>query len=121
MLSDYEKKLLDGWEEVYKKSQLTLWVLLALKAGPKHMAAMKKFILDGTNGTVLADDKSMYRALRRYNDADLVAFTTQTNKKGPDKKIYKLTKSGFAVLDEFTKRNIQEVLLKAETQRLIKG
>ena len=33
--------LLAGWEDVYKKSQLTLWILIALKDGEKSMASVK--------------------------------------------------------------------------------
>jgi DNA-binding PadR family transcriptional regulator len=68
-LNTYEKTLLEGWEDTAKKGHLTLWILLALKDGSKHMAVVKTFITTATNGLLEADDKSMYRALRRYYDA----------------------------------------------------
>jgi len=30
-MNEYEQQLLDGWEEVFKKGQLTLWIMLALR------------------------------------------------------------------------------------------
>jgi PadR family transcriptional regulator PadR len=111
---------LDGWEEAFKKGQLTLWIMLALKDGPKHMADIKHFIYRATNGTLTADDKSMYRALRRYYDAEMLDFTTKSSN-GPDLKIYSLTKIGHKVLKEFTKRNITDVFYQSNIKELIKG
>jgi PadR family transcriptional regulator PadR len=118
VLSKYEQKLLDGWEEVFKKGQLTLWIMLALKDGPKHMADIKQFIHSATNGTLSADDKSMYRALRRYYDAELLDFTTKSGN-GPDLKIYSLTKIGHKVLSNFIKRNITTVFYEPAIKQLI--
>jgi PadR family transcriptional regulator PadR len=118
MLDNYEQKLLDGWEDVFKKGQLTLWIMLALKDGPKHMADIKYFIQHATNGTLSADDKSMYRALRRYYDAELLDFTTKSGN-GPDLKIYSLTKIGSRVLDSFVERNITKVFYKLNIRELI--
>jgi PadR family transcriptional regulator PadR len=106
-LDDYERKLLEGWEEVHKRGQLTLWILLALKNGPKHMSDIKDFIHKTTHGTLTADDKSMYRALRRYTDAEMLDFSNQPSENGgPELKIYRLTPIGKNVLDQFIKRNI---------------
>ncbi len=119
LLDSYEQKLLEGWEDVFKKSQLTLWILLALKDGPKHMAEMKQFILDATNNQLEADDKSMYRALRRYHDVEMVDFQTEPNDKGPDRKIYSLTGSGKSVLNQFIERNILQVFFKPSVRKLL--
>lgn len=119
-LSDpYQQKLLDGWEEVYKKGQLTLWMMLALKDGPKHMAKMKEFITDATNGTLSADDQSMYRALRRYYDVEMVDFTQESGGSGPDRKIYTLTSTGSRVLEYFLERNIRGVFFKPSIKDLL--
>lgn len=119
MLDDYEQKLLQGWEEVYKKSQLTFWILLALKDSPKHMAEIKDYILLKTNGTLEADDKSMYRALRRYTDVDMLSFNLEQNDSGPDRKIYKLTDTGLNVLSSFSRRNILDIYYKTEIVNLL--
>ena len=118
-LDSYERKLLDGWEEVFKKGQLTLWIMLALKDGPKHMSEMKAFISRATNHTLSADDQSMYRPLRRYYDAELVDFKQEPGKGGPDLKIYSLSQIGKKVLEEFIKRNIVDVFFKPEVKVLL--
>src|SRR5579862_1002697 len=118
-LDDYEKKLLEGWEEVFKKGQLTLWIMLALKDGPKHMTEIKQFIYKATDGTLSADDQSMYRALRRYYDTELVDFKQEPGKGGPDLKIYSLSAVGEKILNEFTKRNILDVFFKPAIKSLI--
>jgi DNA-binding PadR family transcriptional regulator len=118
-LDDYERKLLEGWEEVFKRGQLTLWIMLALKDGPKHMAEIKQFISEATKGTLSADDKSLYRALRRYYDTELVDFSNEPGRGGPELKVYSLTEVGRNVLAEFTKRNITDVLFKPSIKSLI--
>jgi PadR family transcriptional regulator, regulatory protein PadR len=120
-MDNYEEKLLAGWEEVFKKGQLTLWIMLALKDGPKHMAEIKQFIAEATNGSLSADDQSMYRALRRYYDTEMVDFTQQPGKNGPDRKVYSLTQIGAEVLQNFIKRNITEVFYKPSLKQLIEG
>lgn len=118
-LDQYERKLLEAWEEVFKKGQLTLWIMLALKDGPKHMTQIKQFINKATNGTLSADDKSMYRALRRYFDTELVNFKQEPRKGGPDLKIYSLSSVGSKVLNAFTKRNLIDVFFKPINKSLL--
>ena len=118
-LDKYEQKLLEGWEEVAKKGQLTLWIMLALKDGPKHMNEIKQFISHATSDSLSADDKSLYRALRRYYDTELVDFKQEPGRGGPDLKIYSLSTVGAKVLDEFTKRNILEVFFKPEIKIML--
>jgi len=118
-LDQYEATLLEGWEEVYKKGQLTVWIMLSLKDGAKYMPEIKEFIEIATNGTLTADDKSMYRALRRYHDADLVTYQTEPGRGGPDRKLYSLTDTGEVVLARFVERNIVSVLYKPQIKALI--
>lgn len=117
-LDTYEQQLLESWEDIHKKGQLTLWILLALKASPKHMQQIKEFVTFITNHTLSADDKSMYRALRRYYDAELVDFTRQPSDDGPDLKIYHLTDVGRRVLAEFIERNIT-IFYRSEVMKLL--
>jgi PadR family transcriptional regulator PadR len=118
-LDTYEQQLLDGWEDVFKKGQLTLWIMLSLKDGPKHMAEIKDFIGRATNGALSADDKSMYRALRRYYDVELIDFGQEPGQGGPDRKVYRLTDLGLRVLEAFTKRNITDVFYNPAIRELI--
>jgi PadR family transcriptional regulator, regulatory protein PadR len=114
----YARTLLDGWEEVYKKGQLTLWVMLALKDGPKHMAAIREFITSGTNGVLTVDDQSLYRALRRYHDAEMTDFESAPGN-GPDRKVYRLSPLGEDVLRRFLRRNVVESLYRPPVRALI--
>lgn len=80
--------------------------MLALKEHPKTMREIKLFINETSNSTTDVDEKSLYRALRSYNDVSMVLFTHKPGNKGPDIKIYEITETGLWVLDSFTKRNI---------------
>ncbi len=121
MKDSYENTLLSGWEDVYKKSQLTLWILLALKDAPKHMSQIKQFIVGISGDAMAADDQSMYRALRRFKDAQMVDFTLRAGTKGPDLKQYYLTGTGRSVLSQFLERNITTVFYNKQVQELIQG
>ena len=115
----YEKSLLKAWEDVYKKGQLTLWILLALKDGPKHMAEIKQFIAEHTHDALRADDKSMYRALRRYHAAEMIAFTAAPGAGGPDRKVFELAPTGRRVLKAFCARNIVPIFYQPAIKKLI--
>lgn len=121
MPDSYETTLLDGWEDVYKKSQLTMWILLALKEGDKHMSEVKQFISNRSRRTLTADDKSMYRALRRFYDANIITYTHRASEKGPDQKIYTLTDTGARLLRVFLERNIVNVLYEPKLRKLIES
>src|SRR5690348_3088583 len=108
-LTKYDQDLLNAWEETHKKGQLTLWVFLALKDGAKHMQQIKEFIDRYTNQAVSVDVKSMYRALRRYYDAEMIDYSNVPSDNGPDLKVYRLTDTGRHVLEEFIDRNITSV------------
>lgn len=114
----YVAKLLTSWEEVAKRGQLTFWVLLSLRDGPKHMAEIKRFVSDATHATITADDKSLYRALRRYHQAEMVAFQTAPGH-GPDRKVYELTAIGAEVLRRFIERNVTGILFQPQILRLM--
>jgi len=116
----FEDKIIATWEDVYKKGQLTFWLLLSLKQAAAHMGDMKKFIEAATNGSLVADDQSMYRALRRLTQMELIDYQEQSSTKGgADIKIYALTKTGRSVLDTFIRRNIANVYYKPTIKQLI--
>lgn len=117
-LDTFEQALLEGWEDIHKKSQLTLWIFLSLKDGPKHMAQMKQFIHSITNGNIIADDQSMYRALRRFKEGRMVDYTLRIGKGGPDLKQYYLTPIGQNVLQEFINRQVT-VFYSESVQKLV--
>ncbi len=102
----YKTKLLTNWEETYKKGQLTFWILLALKDKSIYVSEIKDFIKSITNGTISCEDQSVYRALRKYYDLEIVDYELKKGNKGPDRKYYFLTTIGKELLSEFIQRNI---------------
>ncbi len=118
-LDVYERQLLEGWEAVFKKGQLTMWIMLALKHKPQHMAAIKDFISHATNGALTADDKSMYRALRRYREVEMIDYKEAAGTNGPDLKVYFLTETGQRILAAFVERNITSVFFKPYVKELL--
>ncbi len=119
-LDSFEQSLLIGWEDVHKKSQLGLWIFIALKDGPKHMAQIKSFISEATNGSMSSDDQSMYRALRRFKDGRMVDFTLRVGKGGPDLKQYYLTTVGRNVVEAFLERQVK-MFYNEPIKSIIKG
>lgn len=118
----FEQNIISTWEEVFKKGQLTMWILLALKNGQKHMGAIKEFIDNATNKTMAADDQSMYRALRRFLQMELVDYQEEpSDQGGPARKVYSLTETGARVLQKFVNRNIAGIFYKPEIIKLLEG
>jgi PadR family transcriptional regulator PadR len=98
--------LLDQWESVYKKGLLTFWLLLMLHERPMYVFEMGEALADVSRGAVTADDKSLYRALRRFEAMGLVRSAWQTSEVGPRRRYYHLTELGIEVLRRFTQRNV---------------
>lgn len=117
-LDAYERRLLEGWEEVFKRGQLSFWVLLALRDGPKHMARVREWIAEITGGAVTVEERSLYRALQRFQDSELVTSTAVPSEKGPDRKRYELAPVGDRVLSAFIDRDIR-LFLSPEVTRLL--
>lgn len=117
-LDAYERKLLDSWEEVFKRGQLSFWILLALRDGPKHMARVREWIAEITGGAVTVEERSLYRALQRFQDSELVTSTAVASAKGPDRKRYELAPVGDRVLSAFIDRDIR-LFLSPEVTRLL--
>ena len=104
---EYEDKFLHNWEEVYKKGQLTFWILLALKEQPRFLEEIKLFVTERTNGTLTCEDQSLYRALRRFYDIEVVNYEFKDGKRGPQRKHYQLTPMGKNLLNKFIDHNIK--------------
>ena len=83
------------------------------------MSEVKVFILDLTNRTIEVDDKSMYRALRRFEDIGLIEYNLKDNLSGPKQKVYRLSMSGVNVLKTFIDRNINGIFLREDIRRLL--
>ena len=98
--------LLDQWESVYKKGLLTFWLLLLLDERPMYVFEMKQELAAASEDSITADEKSLYRALRRFEAMGLVESTWQPSDVGPRRRYYHITELGQALLRRFVQRNI---------------
>lgn len=99
-------ELLSAWEENYKKGQLTLWIFLSLKEGPKYVSELQETIDQYSKGTIKAEEQSLYRTLRKFHHLKMVDYSSGKGHKGPDRKYYQLTELGQSLLKSFVERNI---------------
>ena len=99
--------LLLSWENTYKKGQLTLWIFMALQEDQKYVEEIKSFIETKSNGTISCEEQSLYRALRKYELINIVAFDLREGNKGPERKYYYLTTLGQDLFHQFVERNIK--------------
>jgi PadR family transcriptional regulator PadR len=105
--SDYSELILNSWEQAFHKGQLTFWILIGLKESPKCLEEIQLFIKEHTKNIIAFDEQSIYRALRKYYDVELVDYELSDSERGPQRKFYALTKIGNSVLKQFTERNIK--------------
>ncbi len=103
----YLEKLLVNWEETYKKGQLTFWIMLSLKEQSLFQEEIKERIDQLTDGAMTCKDQSLYRALRKFYEVELVDYEMRPGHKGPERKYYFLTPLGKVLLKRFIDRNIK--------------
>ena len=116
--------LLEQWESVYKKGLLTFWLLLLLHRRAMYVFEMGQELSKISQTTITADEKSLYRALRRFEAMGLVESTWQPSDVGPRRRYYHLTELGTELLQAFTQRNIllfQEPDIANRLTRLLEG
>ncbi len=99
-------ELLEAWEETYKKGQLTLWIFLSMKEGPKYVEEIKAFVESATNNTMTCELQSLYRTVRKFRHVGILDYTTAEGYRGPERKYYSLTNLGSELLAKFLERNI---------------
>lgn len=103
----YLDDLLEAWESTHKKGQLTFWLLLSLRDQPRYVGEIKEFVISTGRGTLTCEEQSIYRALRKFYDLEIVDYELREGFKGPDRKYYFLTKIGIRLLKAFIERNIK--------------
>jgi len=116
-----QEDLLTAWEDTYKKGQLTLWIFLSLKEGPKYVNQIQESISRFSKGTMRAEDQSLYRTLRKFYHLKMVDFSSGKGHKGPDRKYYHLTQLGQSLLQSFVERNILLFFEEPLKELLISG
>lgn len=117
----YINRLVAEWDDVYKKGQLSLWILLALYDGRKYSQEMTQYMYTATNGTFNVKEQSLYRALRRFEAMKMVTVTKETSPNGgPPRKYFDLSDTGREVLAQFVAIHI-EPLRKAPIAKLLES
>lgn len=98
--------LLETWEGTYKKGLLSFWILLLLDQRPTYAFEMNAHIRELSQGSISADDNSLYRALNRFEQLGLIDSQRQPSEVGPARRVYSLTEAGRELLIQFTRRNL---------------
>ena len=99
--------LLAQWEDTYKKGLLSFWLLLLLAQRKAYPYEMKDAIAEISRHTIIAEENSIYRALRRLAESGIVGSEVQPSETGPDRRYFYLTPLGKELLAAFTERNIR--------------
>ncbi len=100
------EELLANWEEVYKKGLLSFWLLLLLNDGPSYAYEVAKSIEVFSQGTISADENSIYRALSRFASLGVLQSEIVDSDIGPNRRYYRLTEKGIRLLRTFIRRNV---------------
>lgn len=99
-------RLLLNWEEVYKKGLLTFWLLLLLHERAAYAYEINDAVQKISQGTISADNNSIYRALGRFEALGIVTSDLRQSDIGPARKYYGLSEKGVMLLGKFIRRNI---------------
>jgi PadR family transcriptional regulator, regulatory protein PadR len=75
-----------------------------MKAGISPSSSVKETM---SQGTVVADEKSIYRALKRFEENGIVQSWSENSDIGPPRRYYSLTPLGQQLLARFIERNIR--------------
>lgn len=111
-------EMLENWESVYKKGLLTFWLLLLLEEEPRYPYEMNTEVMRLSQGTISADDNSIYRAINRFEEMGLIVSQSEKSKLGPPRKYYRLTNVGRELLRIFIERNIMIFQLPSVAERI---
>ncbi len=106
MRSTPVEELLQAWDASYKKGLLTFWILLLLHERESYAFEMCQRVSEVSQGTVSADENSIYRALNRFESLGIVASTWRDSDLGPQRRYYHLSDVGLDLLRAFILRNI---------------
>jgi PadR family transcriptional regulator PadR len=117
-------RLLLNWEEVYKKGLLTFWLLLLLHERAAYAYEINDAVQKISQGTISADNNSIYRALGRFEAMGIVNSDLRQSDIGPARKYYVLSEKGVILLGKFIQRNIllfETPLVSKRIRTVLKG
>ena len=112
------EELLTTWEGNYKKGLLTLWLLLILNDREAYAFEMSRLISELSQGTITADENSIYRAMNRFEELGLVTSSWHDSEVGPQRRYYRLSLIGLELLRRFLRRNILLFQTEAVSKRI---
>ncbi len=122
MDEDQIEALLNQWEQTYKRGLLSFWILLSLNEREMYAYEMRDEIRQLSQGSIIADDNSIYRALKRFTQTGLVLSNKRASAKGPPRRYFALTTTGQELLAVFIRRNIlvfQETVVAKAIEKVI--
>ncbi len=105
-MSDNVDELLGKWEQTYKKGLLSFWMLMVIAETPIYAYEMKEKVKQISQGSISADENSIYRALRRFSQSGLVESEMKVSDIGPNRRYFQLSAKGKKLLASFIERNI---------------
>jgi len=81
---------------------------------------MSCLVTDLSQGTITADENSIYRALNRFENLGIVISSWRDSDIGPRRRYYRMTELGEELLQIFIQRNIVLFQTKAISNRIQK-
>jgi DNA-binding PadR family transcriptional regulator len=102
----YLSKLLESWELTHKKGQMSQWIFLSLCSQARCPEEIGQFIVEQTEGKLSYDEQSIYRALRKFDDLELLDFEMRDGNRGPQRKYYSLTENGKKLFKTFLENHL---------------
>lgn len=111
-LTAFESTMLNGWELTYNKAQLSLWIMIAIRQKKEFVYEISHFIK--IHARLVPENQSLYRSLRRLENATLIESELVPGASGPDKKRFYITTAGANLLDAFIERNIYDIIIRGE-------
>ena len=106
MSEDKVETMLRQWEQSYKRGLLSFWILLLLNEREMYAYEMRDEICEMSQGTMVADDNSIYRALKRFAGVGLIRGEKRPSDLGPPRRYFTLTETGRGLLSAFIRRNV---------------
>ncbi|MEA1973768.1 MAG: PadR family transcriptional regulator, partial [Candidatus Cloacimonadota bacterium] len=99
-------KTISLWEREYKKGFTAYMILLFLLKEKKYGYQITTDLCNMTNNKVLFKESAVYQILKKLRKKKFVVSEWAKSKKGPNRKYYRITKSGKELVKDFSKEFI---------------
>jgi DNA-binding PadR family transcriptional regulator len=85
---------------------MSQWIFLSLCSQARCPEEIGQFIVEQTEGKLSYDEQSIYRALRKFDDLELLDFEMRDGNRGPQRKYYSLTENGKKLFKTFLENHL---------------